>query len=100
MRSSRSCDQHTFDKYTCEFIASFPEKTLCLITAFPPSLDFAEPFFRHAVACEECAARINSVLKTHGKELHPELSYPEEEDRLSKRLLDLIAHSQAARRSA
>jgi hypothetical protein len=80
----------TTDKGACEFIATLPEDVLCRITAFPPSLDFAEPFYRHAAGCTECAARINSAQQAYTTKLHPELVLPEEEARLRKRMLDLI----------
>ena len=78
------------DKSTCEFITMLPEDVLCRITAFPPSLEFAEPFYRHAAGCAECAARINAAQEAYTKKLHPELVHPEEEERLRKRMLGLI----------
>ena len=84
------------DKSTCEFITMLPEDVLCRITAFPPSLEFAEPFYRHAAGCAECAARINSAQKVFSKSLHPELVHPEEEERLRKRTLDLIGKTKLA----
>jgi hypothetical protein len=95
MKTGNEFDRHPSDKSTCEFIASLPEDVLCQITAFPPSLDFAEPFYRHAAGCKDCAARINSAQQAYTKKLHPELVYPEEEERLRKRMLGLIEQQQA-----